>query len=236
MSLPVAILAGGLATRMRPVTEQIPKALIDVAGKPFIVRQLELLQTAGIERVVLCIGHLGAMIREVVADGSSWGLKVDYSEDGEQLLGTGGALRRAVPLLGDAFFVLYGDSYLRCNYRDIEERYRSSGKAGLMTVLDNRDRWDKSNIVFRNGVIEAYDKHHATAQMHYIDYGLGVLSRESLAAHAEEEAFDLASVYQELVARGELAAYEVGERFYEIGSPSGLKETRDYFAMEERRQ
>ena len=117
VSLPVAILAGGLATRLRPVTEDTPKALLDVAGKPFVVRQLEYLRQQGIVRVVLCVGYLGEQIRAVVGDGSALGLEVLYSWDGPQLLGTGGALRHALSALGEQFMVLYGDSYLPIDFR-----------------------------------------------------------------------------------------------------------------------
>src|SRR5271163_370338 len=112
----VAILAGGLATRMRPVTERIPKSMIEVAGRPFIEHQLELLQAENVKNVVLCVGHLGEMIQAHIGDGKRFGLSVSYSFDGERLLGTGGALRRALPLLGHDFFVLYGDSYLDISY------------------------------------------------------------------------------------------------------------------------
>ena len=130
MTLPVAILAGGLATRLRPITEKIPKSLVDVAGEPFIVRQLDYLFRQRVRDVVLCIGYLGEMIEAVVGDGSRFGLRVSYSIDGPILLGTGGALRRAAPLLGEAFFVLYGDSYLPVDYRCDRSRIFGFGPTG----------------------------------------------------------------------------------------------------------
>ena len=135
--LPVAILAGGLGTRLYPLTERVPKALIEVNGEPFLAHQLRLLRARGIQRVVLCIGQHGERIREYAGDGAQFGLQVEYSEDGPALLGTAGALRHALPLLGDAFFVLYGDSYLPCSYRDVADAFHAAGQPGLMTVYRN---------------------------------------------------------------------------------------------------
>ena len=227
--LPVAILAGGLATRLHPITQTIPKALVDVAGKPFISRQLAYLHAQGIRRVVLCIGYLGQMIQQVVGDGSLFGLEVAYSPDGPKLLGTGGALRQALPLLGQEFFVLYGDSFLPVELPPIEAAFVKSGQAALMTVLDNGDRWDKSNVLFQNGELLEYNKHQPKPDMTYIDYGLAALSRPVLAAYPASSAFDLAEVYHALSLNGQLVGYEVHERFYEIGSHNGLKETEEYF-------
>lgn len=235
MIFPVAILAGGLATRLRPLTERIPKALIDVAGKPFIERQLLLLQRHGATRVVLCVGYLGEMVEAAVGDGSKWGMELKYVYDGKTLLGTGGALRRALPLLGEKFLVLYGDAYLRCDYAAVETAFLSSGKLGLMTVFRNVNRWDRSNILFSGEQIIRYDKLHPTTEMEYIDFGLGALQSKVFEAYPDDTPVDLATVYQDLIARNELAGYEVTERFYEVGSHPGLEETRRYFQMEEKR-
>ena len=158
MTLPVAILAGGLATRLRPITEKIPKALIDVGGRPFIDHQLALLRTHGYTRAVLCIGYLGEMLEQYLGDGARFGMNLTYVKDGPKLLGTGGALRRALRWLGDSFFVLYGDSYLPCNYRSVEEAFQRSTMPALMTVLKNEDRWDTSNVIYREGLVTRYDK------------------------------------------------------------------------------
>ena len=226
--LPVAILAGGLATRLRPITQTIPKALIEVAGKPFIHHQLDYLKKQGIEQVVLCIGYLGEMIQEVVGDGSTFGLRVIYSPDGPVLLGTGGDLRQALPMLGEDFFVLYGDSYLPVDFRAVQEAYLASHQPALMTVLKNGDRWDKSNVLFDQGRLVEYNKEQTSPQMHYIDYGLGILNSQVLKSYPPGEPFDLAKVYNGLSINGELAGYEVFERFYEIGSHSGISETEAY--------
>lgn len=224
MTLPVAILAGGLATRLHPITETIPKALVDVAGKPFIHHQLELLRAAGIQRVVLCVAHLAEQLEAALGDGSRFGVELRYSHD--ELLGTGGALRQALPLLGERFLVLYGDSYLRCDYQAIARTFIESGKLGLMTVYRNDGKFDASNVIYRDGQIVTYDKTRGRTDMTHIDYGLGALHRDAFAGSRDGERLDLVAIYQALLARGELAGYEVHERFYEIGSPAGLAETR----------
>ena len=230
MSLSVAILAGGLATRMRPVTEHIPKALLEVAGKPFAIHQLELLRQHAIRRVVFCVGYLGEQIQETLGDGSRWGMELEYVFDGPKLLGTGGALRQAVPALGDAFLVLYGDSYLECDYKAVERAFLNSGRLGLMTVLHNNNQWDRSNVVFAEGRILQYNKRQRTSQMKHIDYGLGALQASVFNAYPAGEPLDLATIYQDLLAQDQLAGFEVTRRFYEIGSPRGLEETQQYLS------
>lgn len=222
--MPVAILAGGLATRLRPVTDTIPKALVEINGEPFLAHQLRLLRRSGLERVVLCVGYRSDQVRDFAGDGRAFGLQVEYSSDGPKLLGTAGAIRRALPLLGESFFVLYGDSYLPCDYVAVERRFRASGDPALMTVHENEGRWDSSNIEFVGGRILAYDKTNRTPEMRYIDYGLGAFRREAFDEVPEDRPSDLAAVYQKLLHRGELAAYEMPTRFYEIGSPEGIRE------------
>jgi N-acetyl-alpha-D-muramate 1-phosphate uridylyltransferase len=235
VSLPVAILAGGLATRLRPVTEQTPKALLDVAGKPFLVRQLGYLKDQGLDHVVICVGFLGNQIEEAIGDGSSFGLSVKYSQDWPQLLGTGGALRKALPLIGSEFFILYGDSYLPIDFRAVEQAFLTSGKPALMTVQRNVDRWDKSNVLFREKRIVEYNKRSPAAGMKHIDYGLGVMSADVLLKEDAAGPFDLADVYHKLSTSGRLAGYEIEERFYEIGSPKGLMDAVNYFEAKDRR-
>jgi len=221
---PVAILAGGLATRLRPVTEKIPKALIEVAGEPFLAHQLRLLAASKIRKVVLCVGYRGEMIEEQFGDGARYGVELRYSNDGPDLLGTGGALRKALPMLGERFFVLYGDSYLPIDYSAPARAFAESGKPGLMTVFRNEGRWDTSNVLFEEGTIRRYTKKGPEPEMRHIDYGLGILRATALAPWPESKAFDLADVYQDLISRNELAGHEVSQRFYEIGSPAGLAE------------
>jgi NDP-sugar pyrophosphorylase family protein len=228
--LTVAILAGGLATRLRPITVAVPKSLLEVNGEPFVVHQLRLLQSRGIRRVVLCVGHLGELIQGVIDDGAAVGLQVDYSFDGPVLLGTAGAIRNALPRLGESFFVMYGDSYLPCDYAAIARRFESAGVLGMMTVFRNEGKWDTSNVEFEAGKILAYSKTNRTARMRYIDYGLGVFRAEAFHGLPAGKACDLTDLYADLLRRGQLAAFEVRERFYEIGSPEGLRETAEFLA------
>ncbi len=211
---PVAILAGGVATRLQPLTETIPKALLDVNGEPFIAHQLRLLRAYGIDRVVVCTGYLGEMIQAYVGDGACFGLRIEYSFDGPRLLRTGGALKKALPLLGETFFVLYGDTYLPCDYRAVQTEFEKSGKPALMTVFRNDDRWDRSNIEFVEGRILAYDKRNQTVRMRHIDYGLGAFSQRAFMVVPPEQPYDL------------------HQRFYEIGSLEGLEETRRYLSAQ----
>ena len=231
---PVAILAGGLAKRLRPLTETIPKALVDVAGKPFIVRQLNYLREQGLNQIVLCIGYRGDMIRDLVGNGESLGLDIRYSDDGSNLLGTGGALRKAVPMLGDHFFVLYGDSFLPVKFSAVQEAYEKSERMALMTVLKNSNQWDTSNVRFVEGKLIEYNKFAPKADMTYIDYGLGVIASSVLEQCPSNEPFDLADVYKNLSSLGQLLGMEVHERFYEIGSYTGLRETERYFSTMEK--
>ncbi len=233
MSIPVAILAGGLSTRLRPLTEKIPKALVDVAGKPFILRQLQYLHKQDVKSVVICLGHLGEQVEALVGDGSNVGLDIHYSWDGPRLLGTGGALKKALPLLGKEFFVYYGDSYLPIDFKAVERDFWVSEKPAMMTVLKNDNQWDKSNVLFYDGCVTEYNKHVTRPEMLYIDYGLGILSYSVFENVPVDQPFDLADIYYELSVEGLLAGHEVFERFYEIGSQKGLNETIQYFRERE---
>ena len=221
--IPVAILAGGLATRLRPITEKIPKSLVPVAGRPFLAHQLEQLHAQGIRHAVLCIGYLGEMIQRDFGN-AEFGIKLDYSFDGEKLLGTGGAIKRALSKLGEEFFILYGDSYLPIPYAPVAETFHRSGKLGLMTIYRNEGKYDASNVVFRDGEIAVYDKKAKLPEMRHIDYGLSLFKSSVFAAYPADEKFDLAEVMGKLVRERQLAGYAVPERFYEMGSPAGLAE------------
>ena len=222
LDIPVAILAGGLATRLRPITEKIPKSLVPVAGKPFLAHQLELLHARGIRHAVLCIGYLGEMIQRDFGDGKAFGVRLDYSFDGPKLLGTGGAIKRALPLLGDEFFVLYGDSYLPVEYRPIAEFFRRSGKLGLMTVYRNEGRYDTSNVVFHDGEIAVYDKKNRPPEMRHIDYGLSLFKASVFESYSAGQPFDLAEVMGKLVREKQLAGYEVPRAVLRNGFTCGL--------------
>jgi N-acetyl-alpha-D-muramate 1-phosphate uridylyltransferase len=219
---PVAILAGGLGTRLGALGETTPKALVPVAGRPFALWQLELLRAHGARRVVMCVGHLGDRVEAEL--GAPYGLDVRYVHDPPGLAGTAGALRGALPLLGKRFLFLYGDTYLRIDYAAVDRA--AAGERGLMTVLRNEGRWDTSNTVFSGGRVVRHDKAAPTPDMHWIDYGLGALRADALDLPGD----DLSEIYRALAERGELAGYEATERFYEIGTPGSLAETSAFLS------
>jgi MurNAc alpha-1-phosphate uridylyltransferase len=225
------ILAGGLGTRMRPTTQVVPKALIPVNGRPFIDLQLEWLRAEGVKRVVLSIGYKGTLLRDHVGDGGQFGLDVEYVDEGAELRGTGGALRLALErgALPESFLVLYGDSYLSVALGPVWEAFAASGQDALMTVLRNEGRWDRSNVRYADGWILLYDKSGTGSEdLQYIDYGLSVLSRRLVEEEIPLAFFDLAVLFNRLSRAGRLAGYEVQDRFYEVGSPSGLAELQTY--------
>jgi MurNAc alpha-1-phosphate uridylyltransferase len=221
--LPVAILAGGLATRLHPVTQTIPKALVSINGEPFLAHQLRLLARSGVTRVVLCIGFLGEQVKDYAGDGRRFNLEITYSSDAPRLMGTAGAIRQALPLLGPEFLVLYGDSYLPCDYAAVAQAFHRSGKPALMTVFRNDGRWDTSNVELDGDRIVTYDKSVLSARMRHIDYGLGIF-RADVFSRVSDSPADLASLYRDLVKSNDLAAFEVSDRFYEIGSFQGVRD------------
>ena len=225
---PVVILAGGLATRLYPVTKQIPKSLITVAGRPFIDHQLALIRKKGVRQVILCVGYLGEMIEDFVKDGSRWGIEVRYSYDGDTLLGTGGAIKKASNILPESFIILYGDSYLNIDFESISRHFYALDMPVLMTVYRNHDTSDRSNIMMKDGKIIKYDKRSHDPSMEYIDYGLIVIQKKIFEGSPKNEPFDLSLVLSQSVEAGLVAPYEVEQRFYEIGSAVGIKETEDY--------
>jgi NDP-sugar pyrophosphorylase family protein len=219
---PVCILAGGLGTRLGERVRDTPKPLLKVAGEPFLVHQLRLLAGHGAREVVLCVGYRGEQIESRIGS-ERLGIRVRYSFDAPGLDGTLGAIRRALPLLGERFLVLYGDTYLRIDYAEVARVWRESDLPAVMTVLHNEGRWDTSNVRYEEGRVLAYDKRAPTPDMRWIDYGLGGLTVDALSVVDGEEN-DLAHLYQRLAALDCLCGYEATERFYEIGTPSGLKE------------
>jgi len=226
--LPVVILAGGLATRLYPVTRTLPKALLPIAGRPFIDHQLALLKEKGVEDVVLCIGNLGRQIEDYAGDGSRWGLAIQYSYDGDRLLGTGGAIKKAAVFLPDAFMILYGDSYLDIDLDPVVRKFHEADLPVLMTIYRNRNAHDSSNVLVRDRKIARYSKTDRDPAMEYIDYGLIVIRREVFDACPAGEPFDLSMVLGRAADAGLVASCEVRQRFYEVGSPEGIRETEDY--------
>lgn len=226
----VAILAGGYAKRLYPVTKTIPKSMIEVVGRPFVAHQLELLKRNGFKNIVICSGHLSQQIEDFVGDGKTFGLSVRFSVDGKKLLGTAGAIRKALPLLTDIFLVMYGDSYLDINFQAVVDYFSFHDKKGLMTVLKNNNKWDQSNVVYENGNVVAYDKKTRDQKAEYIDYGLGLLRKTAFDESNQKEVFDLVELYKDLIRKEQMLGFEVKKRFYEIGSPAGLAETEKYLS------
>jgi len=226
------ILAGGLGTRLRPLTEAVPKALIPVRGKPFVDYQLDLLEKSGVDEFVFCVGHLGEKIERHLGDGSDYGCRIRYSFDGPRLLGPAGALKSAERLLRDRFFVTYGDAYLRAPYGDIMETLGSSGKLAVMSVYRNENRLGRSDVVVRGGAVVRYDKKNRVRGMDWINYGVSALKKEALVLVPEGEFCDEEAFYGSLITRKELLAFEVRERFYEIGTPASLAEFEAFMGKE----
>lgn len=229
----VVILAGGLGTRLRPLTEQVPKALISIHGKPFIHFQLEYLASNGIREVVLSTGYLGHQIQEFVQDGSSWGLQVKYAYEGDELRGTGGALRFIFEqqLLQERFLLTYGDSYLPVDFQKVWKSFSSSSSLALMTLFKNKDQWDSSNACFDGSKVTLYEKNLKTKppEMLFIDYGLMGIDRSIIPKYLPlGKKCDLSAFFTPLSKEGKLAGFEVKERFYEIGSLQGIASLERY--------
>lgn len=218
------VLAGGLGTRLRPLTDTVPKALIPVAGRPFIEYQIEQFRRHGVTDLIICVGHLGYLIEEHLGDGRRFDTSIRYGYEREGLLGTAGAVKNVEPLLEDAFFVQYGDSYLLADYRDVMAYFRRHDAPGLMVVYKNEDRWDRSNVIIDGNRVREYDKSRKLPGMVYIDFGLSVFRREVFSNIPPGVATDLSTVNQYLIDQGQLLAYETYHRFYEVGSPQGLRE------------
>ncbi|MBO4890366.1 MAG: HAD-IIIA family hydrolase [Lachnospiraceae bacterium] len=230
-SVQVVVLMGGLGTRLKNFTKECPKSLVEVCGRPFFDYQLDLLTAWGFKKFVFLVGYKADMIEEHFGDGSSRGISITYSYDGEKLLGTGGAVRRALDLLEDDFLLIYGDSFMDIDYAETLYRYergKAAGERALMTVLCNNDRFDKSNVVMKDGAIALYDKHNTTPEMDHIDYGVCMYERSLFESYPEDTAFDIAEILHDLSVKGKLTAQKVTKRFYEIGSPESLAEFSGY--------
>ena len=224
------ILAGGLATRLKPITEKIPKAMVPVNGRPFLEYQLELLRKNGIDDIVLCVGYLADRIVSYFGDGSAFDVNLRYSYEHDELLGTGGAIRNALSMLNERFFVLYGDSYLDIVYAYVCREYEKKNCPAMLVVYQNEGRWDTSNVVFVDGWVRVYNKTRPVQQMRYIDYGLSILSRSLFENMPAIQKWDLSVLYTALAADGKMAGFEVHKRFYEIGSKNGLREFSEIVA------
>jgi len=225
--LQIAILAGGYGTRLRPLTDKIPKVMIPICGKPFLEHQLNLLRRYGVKDIILCVGYLGEKIKEYLGDGRKFGVNIKYSEEKETLLTTAGAIKNAEDLLKDVFFVTYGDAYLILDYQRIMDHFLKFDKLGLMVVYKNFDRYNRSNVVVEGDLVKVYNKKERFPGMVYIDFGVSVLRKKALSLIPKGKVMDLEQFYQELIRRKELLAFETYQRFYEIGSKRGLEEFKE---------
>jgi len=223
----VAILAGGLATRLKPLTQNRPKSMVKILGKPFLEYQLELLKTQGIRDIILCVGYLEEPIKDYFGDGSRFGVSIKYSHE-DRLLGTAGALNKAEALLNDTFFTMYGDSYLFLDFTAAMSYFKSQNKLALMTVFKNYDRYDRSNTVVEGNLVKKISKKEKAKDMVYIEYGANIFSKEVLEMIPQDQSYSLDDLFPCLIEMGELLAFEVKERFYETGSPEGLMEFQQY--------
>ena len=230
--LPLAILAGGYATRLGNLTKNLPKCLIEINGRPFVEWQLDLLIKNGYSDFVFCLSYKSEMVQEYLGDGSSRGVKIRYSHDGETQLGTGGAIQKALPTLGEAFAVLYGDSYLPINYLAVEKEFLNSDNLALMTVYENKNQFDSSNVEFVKGNLLNYQKGSSDKKMQHIDYGLTYFTSRAFLPCLDQSTFDLSEVCHTLATEGHIGGFEVFERFYEIGSVHGISEVSKYLRRE----
>lgn len=231
---PIILLAGGLATRLRPITEKIPKSLIEINGLPFVYHQLDLLEKKGFKKIHFCLGFLGEQVEDAVRKSQYFNrLNISFSYDGEKLLGTGGTIRKIIDQLPSYFFVTYGDSYLDIDYFNIQQLFELKNKNynSLMTVYKNKDLFDTSNVIFENNSIELYSKSRKDLKMSHIDYGVGILSNKSMDIYDKNIIFDLAELFENLSLKKELYGYEVFQRFYEIGSLQGIEDLSNYLKL-----
>lgn len=230
MNINIVILCGGMGTRLYPITKNIPKALVKIAGKPFIIHQLDLLIKQNIKKVIICSGYLGEQIYSLLGDNYLNKISIKYSNDGDSLIGTGGAIMKSLHLIdSDNFIVMYGDSYLLCPILNIYEYYNSIDSKALMTIYKNKNKWDTSNCIFNNGLVTLYDKNNVSNEMSYIDYGLSILNKSIFLSYLKEDKLDLSLIFNKLSLSKLLNGFEVTQRFYEIGSFSGIKEAEIYF-------
>jgi len=224
----IVILCGGLATRLRPLSEKIAKSMIEIEGKPFLEHQLELLKKNGISDMIFCIGYKGEQIENYFGDGSRFGVKIKYSREKEKLLGTGGALKKAENLLNEVFLVINGDSYLPFDFKAAIGYFNKFNKPGLMVVYKNQDRYEKSNVLVKNSLVRQYNKENPTKEMKYIDYGVSIFRKKALELLPENTPCDLSQIYLSLIKKDQLLAFESKIRFYETGSFKGLEEFKRY--------
>jgi len=231
MNIPIVILAGGLATRLENLTQNIPKSLIPICGRPFVDWQIESIKEAGVTDFLICIGHLGEQISNHLGNGKKLGVNIEFSSDGPVKLGTGGAILAAIKRLPDNFMITYGDSYLPTNFHKIRNHFLELKAKALMTVYENKEKLEKSNCHFKDGLIQLYSKNNPTKEMDYIDYGLSILNKSVFDSRGVNSRFDLAELFEDLSISSNLSGYEIQERYYEVGSLQGIKNLERYLVQ-----
>jgi NDP-sugar pyrophosphorylase family protein len=227
---PIVVIAGGLGTRLHAISKSIPKSLVPVLGRPFVAHQLTLFHRLGLREVVFCLGHLGEQVEEFVGDGARFGLSVRYSHDGQVLLGTGGAVKRVLPMVGPEFLVTYGDSYLEIDCATIVRAHREKAMPALMTVYRDDEATAACNVEFADGRILAYDKIDKTDRMRHVDYGMLLLTRRAFDGWDDVATFDLSAPLGRLAASGRLAGIDWPRRYQEVGTPAGIAALEAYLA------
>jgi MurNAc alpha-1-phosphate uridylyltransferase len=228
MTLPIVILAGGLATRLGDLSFHTPKSLIPICGRPFIEWQIENIKNSGVSDFLICIGHLGEQISDHLGNGGKFGVNIEYSSDGPSPLGTGGAIFAALNRLPHHFMITYGDSYLPTNFDRVENHYFQSNTKALMTVYGNTEQREKSNCHYKDGVIKKYSKKFFSQEMNHMDYGLSVVNKSVFDSIKSQIKFDLSDTFEDLSDNAALSGYEVMDRYYEIGSVGGIRDLENY--------
>jgi N-acetyl-alpha-D-muramate 1-phosphate uridylyltransferase len=228
MTLPMVILAGGLATRLGDLSIHTPKSLIPIFGRPFIEWQIENMKDSGVSDFLICIGHLGEQISDYLGNGEKLGVNIEYSSDGPSPLGTGGAIIAAINRLPDYFMITYGDSYLPTNFNKIENHFFQLTTNALMTVYNNKEERERSNCYYRDGMVKKYSKRYFSQEMNYVDYGLTVVNKSVFDSISSQIKFDLSDTFEELSVKTDLPGYEILDRYYEIGSIQGIRELENY--------
>ena len=223
----IAILAGGLATRLGELTKSEPKSLLKIQGKPFIEYQIEQIKKQGITDIVMCTGHLGEQLERYLGNGTRYGLNIRYSHE-DRPLGTAGALKKAVNELDNEFITMYGDSYLFLDFSMIFAHFLARNGLALMTVYKNHNHHDKSNTSISGGLVTAYSKNGQTGDMVYIDYGAHMFRKQTLELIPADSYFPLEDLFPVLISQKQLLAFEARERFYEIGSQQGIQDFNNY--------
>ncbi len=225
----IAILAGGLSTRLYPITKKIPKSMVKINGRPFFEYQIDLCKKNGIEEIVLCVGHLWEQIRNHFGDGSRFGIKIIYSVENERL-DTGGALKNALPHLDERFFVMYGDSYLDVDWQEIADFHEKSDALGLMTTYQNNWQIEPSRVLLTpNGYVAEFNKENPRPEMKFLEYGLNILPKFIINKIAEKS-FPISRYFDLFIEKKQLISFESKKRFYEIGCREGKEAFKKYIS------